>query len=358
MHIGAPKSGTSYLQDRFQLNRESLAQQGLSYLPSYSGSHFEAAIDLTQNRWAGAIEGARGQWQALVATANRTRGDVLISHETFAAATPEQIARARASFADDELHVIYSQRDLGRQLPAEWQEMVKHRSGLRFAGFMNHVRKADPADSDFWFWRVQSLPDVLTRWSAGLPRQHVHLVTVPGPGGSKTALWDRFCSVVGLDPDADYDDSGVANVSLGTAEVAALRRLNLILRERKVSRDTYVDLVRELVVRQALAERESERAHVPRHLHGYVEDITAGWLEWIATSGIDVVGDPADLEPQWTHGLLTDPDNPDPAEIADAAIAALAAVLVELDRDRGAPRPLRTRVKRVLGRFRRRGRQR
>ena len=59
MHIGAPKSGTSYLQDRFQLNQQSLAAQGLHYPVTPSGSHFEAAIDLTQNRWAGAIDGAR-----------------------------------------------------------------------------------------------------------------------------------------------------------------------------------------------------------------------------------------------------------------------------------------------------------
>ncbi len=231
--------------------------------------------------------------------------------------------------------------------------MVKHRSGLRFAGFMKHVQKAAPADSDFWFWRVQSLPDVLTRWGEAIPPERVHLITVPGPDGPPTVLWDRFCSVVGVDPGAGYEESETSNASLGIAEVAALRRLNLILREQGVSRDTYVDRVRELVVRQALAARESERARVPEQWHGYVEDITSGWLDWIAASGIDLVGEAADLRPRWAQKPGAHPDAPDPADIADAALAALAAVLVELDREREAVGPALGRFRRLVDRVRR-----
>jgi hypothetical protein len=331
MHIGAPKSGTSYLQDRFAANRDLLAEQGLTYPSTRVGNHFEPALDLIQRPWAGELDKAKGQWDALVAEAAKTKGDVLISHEILAAASEEQVLRARQGFAQDEWHVIYTMRDLGRQLPAEWQEMVKHRSTLRFRGFMKKVQDQPPGSSDFWFWRVQSLPDVLTRWGAGVEPEHIHLVTVPGPGGPRNALWERFCSVVGLDPDLDYADSETTNASLGVSEVAALRRLNRLLRKEGVSRDVYVRKVRELIVREVFAERDTRTARVPRQWHEYVDEIVAGWLEWIEGSGIDVVGDARELVPDWGTGPIPNPDKPDPEDVATAAIQALAAILVDLD---------------------------
>ena len=46
-----------------------------------------------------------------------------------------------AAFADDEVHVVLTARDLARQIPAEWQENVKHRGRRSFARFMG------------WSWR-------------------------------------------------------------------------------------------------------------------------------------------------------------------------------------------------------------
>lgn len=352
MHIGAPKSGTSYLQDRFEANRDLLAEQGLTHPSTSTGNHFLPALDLIQRPWAGELKRAQGHWDALVATAAKAQGDVLISHEILAAATPEQIRRARTSFAGDEFHVIYTARDLGRQLPAEWQEMVKHRSGLRFRGFMDKVQESPPATSDFWFWRVQSLPDVLARWGAETEIENVHLVTVPGPDGPRTALWDRFCAVVGLDPARDYADSENTNASIGASEVATLRRLNRILRREGVSRETYVSKVRELVVREVFAHRDSEPARVPERWHSYVDDIAAGWLEWIEGAGIDVVGDARELLPHWGAGPTPNPDQPDQAEVAEAAIEALAAVLVDLDRQPPVQVAVPTKVKRIARRLR------
>lgn len=350
MHIGAPKSGTSYLQDRFRVNEELLAEQGLSYPVTRSGNHFEAALDLIERPWAGELERARGQWDALVAEAAKAKGDVLISHEILGAATPEQIQRASTSFAGDEWHVVYTARDLGRQLPAEWQEMVKHRSHLRFADFMGKVTKSPPAESDFWFWRVQSLPDVLTRWGAHTPPSRIHVVTVP-QGGPRDALWRRFCSVLGLDPDADYADSDTTNASLGIAEVAALRRLNRLLHQEGVSRETYVTKVRELIVRQVFADLDSPSAQVPPKWRAWVDEIAAGWLDWIEGSGVDVVGDVQDLVPQWSDEDATHPDRPATGDVATAALRALAAVLA--DADQAAPsQELATPVRRVLKRLR------
>lgn len=344
LHVGTPKSGTSYLQDRLALNREGLRSQGLDYVETRTGDHFEAALDLLGERWAGAEKAAQGQWDALVTEAKRSRRDVLISHEILAAVAPERAHRAVAAFAEDEVHVVVTARDLGRQVPAEWQERVKHRGRRDYEKFLEAmVRNHARTDWQMWFWRVQELPAILTSWGAGLLPERVHLVTVPGPDGPREALWDRFGSVLGLDPGAPYAETETTNASLGGAEVTLLRRLNVALAERELPRTTYVTWVREMIVREVLAERsQMQRTSVPPQHRAFVEDVTAGWLEWVRLSGVHVVGDLDDLLPRWPddEDAWVDPDDADPAVVADAAIEALAHVLDEIAQGRADRNPV------------------
>lgn len=353
LHVGTPKSGTSYLQDRFALNRPLLAKQGLDYLHTRTGDHFEAALDLIGDRWAGEEEAARGQWDSLAATARRAPGDVLVSHEILAAASPERVERALASFPDSEIHVIVTARDLGRQIPAEWQERVKHRGRREYVDFLKALAKNyRRTDWLMWFWRVQHLPRILENWGGGLPREQVHLVTVPPSGGPRGLLWERFAGVVGLDLDAPYAESETTNASLGGAEVTMLRRLNIALAEREVSRDVYVELVRETLVKDVLAQRRSSPpATVPPRRRAAVESITADWLEQIRASGVHVVGDLADLEPVWpaTDGPWPNPDLADPELVAEAAIQALAHILDEIGTPYAEAGPLARLARRLRG---------
>ena len=89
---------------------------------------------------------------------------------------------------------MLSVRDLVRQIPAEWQENVKHRSGLSYGRFLDQIQDPDREDSRIatWFWGVQEIPDILNRWGHDLPPERVHLVTVPPPGGPPDLLWERF----------------------------------------------------------------------------------------------------------------------------------------------------------------------
>ncbi|MGN6251430.1 MAG: hypothetical protein ACTHNS_06415 [Marmoricola sp.] len=335
LHIGAPKSGTTYLQDRLSRSRDVLAEHGMLLPQLRSGDHFEAALDLIERPWSGELERARGQWDVLAEQVRREPGDVIVSHEILAAARPEQVRRAVASFGDAELHVVLTARDLGRQLPAEWQEMVKHRNVAKFATFMRRVVQAPRTSPEMWFWRVQSLPDVLTRWGTGLTPDRIHVVTVPPPGAPADALWERFLGVLGLDPALPWAEAAVSNASLDVAQIAVVRRLNRRLRRAGVSRDTYVPFVRELVVRDVFGSRPAGvRPALPRAYREFVEEVTTEWLDWLEGSGIDVAGDPEDLRTRWpdTEPEARDPDRPRAGAVADAALDALAAVLIELDR--------------------------
>ena len=73
-------------------------------------------------------------------------------------------------------------------------------------------------------------------------------------------LWERFAGVIGLDPHASYVESETTNASLGGAEVTMLRRLNIELNDPRLPRDTYVEWVRETIVREVLAQRSEHGA--------------------------------------------------------------------------------------------------
>jgi hypothetical protein len=336
LHVGTPKSGTTYLQDKLALNRDNLERQGLEYLRTRTGNHFEAALDLIGERWAGEEKTARGQWEALSLEARKTRRNVLVSHEILAAARPECVARAMNSFPHHEVHVIVTARDLGRQIPAEWQERVKHRGGREYANFLKALmRSYRTKERALWFWKVQHLPRIIATWGASLPPERVHLVTVPPPGGPPDELWHRFSGVLGLSQRASYAESETTNASLGGAEVTMLRRLNKALAEEKVPREVYVNWVRETIVKEVLAEREDRQPiTIPPKRRRQVDRITETWLEEIRASRVDVVGGLDDLEPVWPDGTepWRNPDNADSELIAEAAIDSLAHVLARVGR--------------------------
>ena len=183
LHIGAPKTGTTYLQDRLSRNAAALADHdvhfpGRSAMVSPGLFHFRAALDLLGQDWGGAAGHAEGSWDALVRRVQRKSGTVVVSHEILAPATPDAVARAMSDLGPD-VHVVYTVRDLGRQVPAAWQESIKQGRRWRYSSFVSRMERGKT-----WFSRAFDLPTVLGRWGAHVPPEHVHLVTVPASGSS------------------------------------------------------------------------------------------------------------------------------------------------------------------------------
>ena len=84
LHIGAPKTGTTYLQNVLWSNRSTLLQAGVLYPGLSKDAQFHAAMDLRQAYFQEHLNPAvPGAWERLVAQARAWRGDVVISHELF-----------------------------------------------------------------------------------------------------------------------------------------------------------------------------------------------------------------------------------------------------------------------------------
>jgi hypothetical protein len=333
LHVGTPKTGTSYLQDVLFRNREVLAEHGICYPADRFDAHFLAALDLMRLPWGGLEREAVGAWDALARRVRAWDGTAIISHEILATASRAQVGRALESLGHGdgvEVHVVLSVRDLVRQIPAEWQENIKHRRTLSYGRFLEEIR--DPRRTSTvaaWFWGVQEVPDILDRWGHDLPPERLHLVTVPAPGGPPTLLWQRFSRVLGLDGiDLDLEVMR-ANPSLGVPETALLRRINLAV-IKELDPPDYRPLVRELLAHQTLSRRSgSPRLALPPDVHPWAQDLAAAWSAEVKERGYDVVGDLADLVGPPLPATWADPDHPREKQVAGAALDAISALLRE-----------------------------
>ena len=358
LHIGAPKTGTTYLQDRLALNAKSLAEHDV-HVPSRSPLvsppvfHFRAALDLLGEDWGGPPGHAVGSWDALVRRVRRRSGTVVVSHEILAPAKAEQVARAKRDLGagDAEIHVVYSARDLARQVPAAWQESVKQGRTWSYGQFLRRLEAGKP-----WFYRAFDLPTVLNTWSAGLPPEQVHVVTVPRQQAVREPdqLWHRFCEALAIDPAWGPRESKRSNPSLGIAETQLLRKLNRRL-DRAVRREVaHRELIRGVLVEEALVGRTSAPLRLPPAMYPWAEEQAERWIEWAQASGVHVVGDVDDLRP-----VPPDPDEPfqHPDKLPakqqlNAALDALAAMTREAARREDPQQKLVRRVRSQADRLR------
>ncbi len=340
LHIGAPKTGTTYLQAVLFRNRGRLRQRGVLYPGDHADAHFRATLDLRGLRFGGYDDpGVQGAWDRLVGEVRAFGGEsVIVSHELLAGAPTELVDRALDDLGDAELHVVLTARDLGRQVPAVWQEMVKNNQTLSYERYLEQVTGARKGRGARIFWRQQDTAEILERWSQRVPVDRVHLITVPPPGAPSTLLWERCCAVVGLAP-ADYDAAAPrVNASLGLADAELVRRVNEALGGRLDWPD-YAPLVKGGLAQQVLAGRsDGSRARVPDELRGWFDDVAAEMIDTLAQRGYAVVGDLAELQP--VYGDPGAPAAPAADEVAAAGAYALAELLVDeaARRRRGAGR--------------------
>ncbi len=348
LHIGAAKTGTTYLQGLLWHHREALAKTGVHYAAKVPSEHFLAALDLRDVPFAGARRPqAKGVWPRVAERARSLTGTVVISHEVFAPAPRDLATRAIGDLAPAEVHVVMTARDLVRQVTADWQERVKHGSRMSFEEFIDAVLDPDGTRSARArgrrlprFWETQDAADVLDRWGSTLPPEQVHLVTVPPPGAPRDLLWQRFATTLGIDPDAYDLGAGVRdNTSLGLPETELLRRVNVAL-DGRLPMPAYGRIAKDRLAHHVLAGRKgSPRLALPDDVRTVVAEQSTLMVDTLRRRGYDVVGDLDDLlaAPVAAEGAPTTvQDAPDADAMAAAGVDAVAGLLLELaaERDR------------------------
>ncbi|MGY1856806.1 hypothetical protein [Modestobacter sp. SYSU DS0290] len=326
LHLGTPKSGTTYLQQLLWDNRPALARSGVSYPGWAPEAHFLACQDLCGaafNDWPDPA--VQGSWDRLLRRVRRTPGTVVLSHELFGDATAEVAARALADLAPAEVHLVVTARDLARQLPAVWQEDLKNRHAVPFADFLASADERTGVRTWYGdaFWHRQDVPAVLRRWAGTLPADRVHVVVVPPRGSEPTELWHRFAAILGVEPDvAVPPPARAANSSLGAVEAELLRLLNSRL-DGRVPWPVYAERVNRRLAPDVLALRPGPAIVLPPEHHAWVAARSATLVAELTAAGHHVVGDLAELLVPAEPSVPAPVAAPSEEELLDAALDAL-----------------------------------
>ena len=331
LHVGSPKTGTTFLQQVLWSQQKLAERQGLLLPLNSFFEHFLASLDVRDLETRPEHPArAVGIWQKAVEEALAWRGNALISHELFASATAEQAERAIASFGQDvEVHVVLTVRDLVRQIPAEWQEHLKHRSKRTFSGFVEDLEQDTEGTS--WFWRVQDFAGVAHRWGQTLPPERVHVVTVPPSGSDPAILWTRFATLLGLEPGSFDTNRSRPNTSLGAEQAELLRRVNAELGKRLPLPGPYAADVKNVFAQRVLAGRPGSRFGLDADATDFALRRSREIATALEEQGVDVVGDLDELVPEGARpeeGETFTGSVPDDVLLAEA-IAALAGLLDE-----------------------------
>lgn len=324
LHVGSPKTGTTYLQSLLFASRPALRRQGV-LLPMTLGDHFRLSLVLRD-----AIDPVTDDVdpdEVVESFAREIDGsdlDVLITHELLASATPGGVAAFMALLAGLEVHVVLTTRDWQRQLPAEWQQSVKTRQVWDFEEFLTTVRD-DPGHPS---WVRQDFAGVAALWGAGLPPERVHVVTVPPPGSPPELLRDRFCSVLGVDPATLGPHHERRNPSLTLEGTEVLRRVNAALGDRLPKpRSGYNRVARFWFAEKVLTTTSGTRLALPPAHREWCAAGSEAQVEALAGAGYDVVGDLRDLVGTPEDAGAPVPADADDAALLEVAVAGLAGAL-------------------------------
>ena len=336
LHVGLPKTGTTYLQQVVWANRDRLRSAGL-LVPGFGHrEHLWAALDLQERpRLARRHPDAPGAWRRLVDEASAQSGDVLITHEFLCGASAEQASRAIADFPDADVHLVVTARDAASVVSAGWQESVKNGSTVDLDAVMAGKAAGGPEFS----MRTWDLADVLRRWTPDLRPERVHVLVMPGPGEPRDLHWRHFAEVLGLDPDAYEAPTDAVNPALGIVQIETLRLVNAHLpsysaQERGV-------WIRGYLAEDLLARQPRERGGMPEQYLARFAELDRAAVELITDRGFHVLGELSALTGDVGGAAGREPETVTTQELLESAARLVADIVADVRASTGDVPPRR-----------------
>jgi hypothetical protein len=341
LHVGLQKTGTSYLQGVMRGNRALLAEQGLDLVPATRRGSFELML-LVRGRYnperdRASAAGALDRFARELEGAPGSRA--LLSQESLAASRRGQLQRLVEACGDREVHVVLTVRDLARQVPSSWQQELKSARTPTYEEWLERLQVGEQEGRRGHPWIQLDAPAVLARWEAVVPRERIHVVTVPPPGSPVTLLLERYCRVLGVRAEDLVPGPRASNTSLGRVQAELLRQVNVGLTDDVRRRQVYGDVGKRWFASQVLADQEGSRILVPDRLRPWCERVADAQVAALQEAGYHVEGDLEDLrcrDSAFAPGADTGPSD---AELSEAAVAALVRIVDLRARSRRGRRP-------------------
>lgn len=323
LHIGTPKTGTTYLQGILSQNRVRLADLGWSYpgrrLNQQHAVYGICGSDIYYLSDTRRYEGLGEQLLARLASAATPR--TLWSAEVLAQLDDAGLERLLRRTGAPE-RVVMTVRGLHALLPSSWQQLLKTGHTETLAGYIDRLeaRRGDRASRE---WLGYAFGDVVRRWSRYAP---VHVVVVPSRSDEPDRLWHLFRTAASLPEVVDLSvEPEEANVSLSVEAAEVLRRLSgeLAQHGRPQAQALRQQYLREAVF--PLADSDGgTRITLPPETHDRVRRWNEQELEEVACHATAVHGDLADAAFRPRGQQASSPD-----AVAGVAARQLAALLAQ-----------------------------
>ena len=327
LHLGTPKSGTTYVQAVLAANRERLQRSDHLLFPGRNwGDQVLAAKDVLNAKPHGhRAPQSVGAWQRLVDEIDAWNGNAVISMEWLCSAKLDQATRMVESLAPARVEVLVTVRDLARTLPAAWQEFTQNWETWTWREFLSDVSSEQPMSTPAGrlFWTQQDIGRLLGVWNDVVAPDQIHFVTLPPSGAPADELWSRFASVLGIDPQ-QYDAIGGGNESLGLESTELMRRVNLLSKEQGMTWPVYDARLKRGLAKRGLSGRKAleTRVTIPAEFHAWVLSRSNEQVATIKASGTHVTGDLEDLTPT-LRSPGPQPEDISPEALLDSAIVGL-----------------------------------
>ena len=326
LHIGAPKTGTSFIQSVLSNNPELLQTRGVLWPGAAWSDQVRAVEDLRDTDHTG---GSSPRWDALVAEIDRFTGSTaVVSMEWLCLGSGDMARRAIASLDQHEVHVVLTLRDLARAIPAQWQESTQNGFGWTYPTFLNQLSGSQPNEKPAGrhFWTNQDWARMAATWAPLVPLGRFSVVTVPPAGASSDLLWTRFCQAAGIAPEG-YSLEGWPNESLGAASAEIMRRLQ-VARRSEPRNPRHKGRLKHRLAKQTLAtHRKAEPSLIlPPEFYNWTLATSKQLIASVRRNEPTVVGDLDELlplRPVLAQGVVTDPGSIDDATLLDAALFGL-----------------------------------
>lgn len=359
LHIGLPKTATSYLQTILWSNRDRLRAQGVVVPGAERRDHLWSSREVREDP---ALQRAphkhRTAWARVRRELAASAGTGVISHEFFAAASAEQAGRMVAALGDARVEVLVTAREPLGLFTASWQESLKNGSTTPMA---DYARSESSRSTAIWNWRTLDLRLVLERWGHAVPPERTHLLVLD-PGAPRDDVWERFARVLDVDPSSCDLSQSFPNTSMGVAEAETLRRINGQLEGFRRGFDKGV-YIRTFLADERLVPRRGEKfwpeADQVEECRSRARSAVDHVRErpYVVSGRVEHLLVPDELEPRRLPASVTD------REVADVAVALAATMLGDVRELRraaartpaDAPRP--GRAGRLWGRVARRVRR-
>lgn len=225
IHIGAHKTGTTYLQLVFQALRPALRKAGILFPALWRESEEQPGNhQLYKHLAAGEVDSLR---PAFAGFAESDVTQVLLSTENLTYLPEAGVRALRSLMGNEPAKIVYYCRRWSDVLPSVWQERIKHGFSETFPRF---VAEALPRAESIYFI---GFANVLDRFANVFGHESIQIGSYDGIGAAETDLavhfFQTFFPGIPALADANHGLRGTRpNSSLSPVRIEIVRALNIV----------------------------------------------------------------------------------------------------------------------------------